>query len=43
MAPLLANLHLTYTNMGFYLTIATFVVVIMGLLAINYDKIQANN
>ena len=41
-APLLANLHLSYTNMGFYLTIATFIIVTLSILAINYEKIEAN-
>ena len=41
-APLLANFHLSYTNMGLYLTIATFIIVAISLLAINYEKIEAN-
>ena len=42
MAPILANLHFTYTNMTFYLTIVAFVVVTLSLLAINYEKVEAN-
>ena len=41
-APLLANIHLSYTNIGFYLTIAAFVALTLNFLATNYNKIIAN-
>lgn len=42
-APLLGNLYVTYTNMGFYLTIVTFIIVVLSVLAINYEKIVGNS
>ncbi len=41
-APLLGNTSLSYTNMGFYLTIITFIIVIVSALAINFEKIMVN-
>ena len=41
-SPLLANVSFTYTNMDFYLTIITLIIVSMSALAINYEKIVAN-
>ena len=40
--PLLANLYISYTNMALYLTIATLVIIIVYLLAANYEKIQTS-
>ncbi len=41
-SPLLANVSFSYTNMDFYLTIITLIIVSMSALAINYEKIVAN-
>ena len=41
-APLLANIHLSFTNIGLYLTIATFSALALNFLATNYNKIIAN-
>lgn len=42
-APLLANLHMSLTNIGLYLTIAAFLTLTLNLLATNYNKVVANN
>jgi len=42
-APLLANIRLSYTNIGLYLTISTFVALTLNLLATNYNKMIANS
>lgn len=42
-APILANLHLSLTNLGLYLTIAAFLVLTLNLLATNYNKVIAND
>ena len=42
-APLLADLHLSLTNIGLYLTIATFISLALNLLASNYNKLVSNN
>ena len=42
-APILANLHLSLTNVGLYLTIAAFLVLTLNLLATNYNKVIAND
>ena len=41
-APLLANLHVSYTNIGLYLTIAALMALALNFLASNYNKIIAN-
>jgi F-type H+-transporting ATPase subunit a len=41
-APLLADIHLSFTNIGLYLTIATFSALALNFLATNYNKIIAN-
>ena len=41
-APLLANLRVSYTNIGLYLTIAALMAVTLNLLATNYNKVIAN-
>jgi hypothetical protein len=35
--------HLSLTNIGFYLTIATLLILTLGLLATNYNKLVSNN
>ena len=42
-APIFANLHLSLTNIGFYLTIGTLLVLVSNLLATNYNKVLSNN
>ena len=42
-APILANLHLSITNIGFYLTIGITIALILNLLSTNYNKIVSNN
>lgn len=42
-APVLANLHLSLTNIGLYLTVAAFIIFTLNLLATNYNKVIANN
>ena len=42
-APILANLHISLTNIGLYLTIGTFIVLTLNLLANNYNKVVSNN
>jgi len=37
------NFHLSITNIGFYLLIGTFVILISGLLSTNYNKLVGNN
>jgi F-type H+-transporting ATPase subunit a len=41
-APLLANIHLSITNIGLYLTIGAFIILSLNLLATNYNKIISN-
>ena len=42
-APILANLHLSITNIGLYLTIAASIVLTLNILANNYNKVIANS
>ena len=42
-APILANLHLSITNIGLYLTIAALTTLALFLLATNYNKVVANS
>jgi F-type H+-transporting ATPase subunit a len=42
-APILGNLHISLTNIGFYLTIGTLLVLFTSLLATNYNKIISNS
>lgn len=42
-APILGNLHLSLTNIGLYLTIATFLVLALNVLATNFNKLVSNN
>jgi len=42
-APVLGNLHLSITNIGLYLTIGAFIVLILNVLATNYNKVVSNN
>jgi len=42
-APILANLHLSITNIGLYLIISALIMLILNLLATNNNKILSNN
>ena len=42
-APLLANLHISITNIGLYLTIGVFIVLSLNVLSNNYNKVVCNN
>lgn len=41
-APILANLHLSITNIGLYLSIAAYIAISANILAVNSNKIIAN-
>ena len=41
-APILANVHISLTNIGLYLTIATFIAITVNLMANNQGKIISN-
>jgi F-type H+-transporting ATPase subunit a len=41
-APILANIHISITNIGLYLTIGAFIILSLNILAINYNKILSN-
>jgi F-type H+-transporting ATPase subunit a len=40
---LINNIQLSLTNIGLYLTISAFIIVILNSIAINYDKLVSNN
>jgi hypothetical protein len=42
-APILANLHISLTNIGLYLTIGAFIAITLHLLATNFNKVVSNN
>jgi F-type H+-transporting ATPase subunit a len=42
-APILGNLHISLTNIGLYLTIGAFSIIILNLLATNYNKVVSNS
>jgi F-type H+-transporting ATPase subunit a len=42
-APILANLHLSLTNIGLYLTLGTFFILTLNMLATNYNKVVSNS
>jgi F-type H+-transporting ATPase subunit a len=42
-APILENLHLSLTNIGLYLTMATFLVLLLNVLATNFNKLVSNS
>lgn len=41
--PILANVHLSLTNIGFYLILGSIIVLIFNIVAVNNDKIISNN
>ena len=42
-APIFGNLHISITNIGFYLTVGAIFLVILSLLGTNYNKLVSNN
>lgn len=42
-APMLGNIHISITNMGFYLVIGLLFVLALNVLSTNYNKIVSNN
>nr|YP_010899379.1 ATP synthase F0 subunit a [Grosmannia fruticeta]WHN64116.1 ATP synthase F0 subunit a [Grosmannia fruticeta] len=42
-APILGNLHISLTNIGFYLTISLVLILALNLLSTNYNKLVSNN
>ena len=42
-APILANLHLSITNIGLYLTISFLIIFFFNLLAVNYNRVISNS
>lgn len=41
-APILANLHISLTNIGLYLIIGAFLILSLNVLATNYNKVVSN-
>ncbi len=42
-APIFGNLHLSITNIGFYLSIGAIFLLVLNLLSTNYNKLISNN
>jgi F-type H+-transporting ATPase subunit a len=42
-APIFGNLHISITNIGFYLTLGVVFILILNLLSTNYNKLVSNN
>jgi F-type H+-transporting ATPase subunit a len=40
--PILGNLHISLTNIGFYLSIGAFFLLVLNLLSTNYNKVVSN-
>jgi F-type H+-transporting ATPase subunit a len=41
-APILANIHISLTNIGLYLTIGIFLILSLNVLATNYNKVVSD-
>ena len=41
--PVLGNIHISITNIGLYLTISAFFILILSLLSTNYNRLVSNN
>lgn len=41
--PIIGNLHISLTNIGFYLTLGAFIIISLNLLSTNYNKLISNN
>ena len=37
------NVHLSLTNIGLYLLIGTFIILILSIISTNYNKLVSNN
>ncbi len=42
-APIFGNLHISLTNIGLYLSIGAFSVLILNLISTNYNKVVSNS
>lgn len=42
-APILGNLHFSITNIGIYLIIGAFFILVLNLLSTNYNKLVSNS
>lgn len=42
-APLIGNIHISITNIGFYLIVGLVFIMVMYLLSTNYNKLVSNN
>jgi len=42
-APILGNIYISVTNIGFYLTIGAFFLLVVNLIGTNYNKLVSNN
>lgn len=42
-APILANIHISITNIALYLTIGVLIALTINIIAINYNKVVSNN
>jgi F-type H+-transporting ATPase subunit a len=42
-APILGNINIAITNIGFYLTIGTLIILLLNVLATNYNKVVSNS
>lgn len=41
-APILANIHVSLTNIGLYLVVGMFLILSLNILATNYNKIVSD-
>lgn len=41
-APILANIHISLSNIGLYLTIGMFLILSLNILATNYNKVVSD-
>jgi F-type H+-transporting ATPase subunit a len=42
-APIFGNLHISITNIGFFLTLGAFFILALNILSTNYNKLVSNN
>jgi F-type H+-transporting ATPase subunit a len=42
-APIMGNLNISLTNIGFYLTIGAIIIILLNIMGTNYNKIVSNN
>jgi len=41
-APILANIHISLSNIGLYLTVGMFLILSLNILATNYNKVVSD-